>query len=103
MLEIKIGAKNFFSLEYRPGAINAQKLYIDIGKVIATAKRITNLNGARKGEATSTAIIVEPSGRTFNKGSDKKLYIVFAKGDRSIAHIRIDDIIISNLFLNSKR
>ena len=54
---------------------------MDIGKVIAIASSTINLNGARKGAATSTAIILEPSGRTLNNGKARKLYIVFAKGD----------------------
>jgi hypothetical protein len=103
VLDIKIGATNFFSFLYRPGEIKAQKLYIDIGKVIATDSSKINLNGAKKGEATSTAIIFVPTGRTLNKGNDKKLYIEFAKGVRSTAHTAIEEIIISNLFLSSKR
>ena len=103
MLDIKIGATNFFSFLYKPGEIKAQKLYIDIGKVIAMDNSRINLNGARKGEATSTAIMLAPSGRTLNKGNDKKLYIVFAKGVRSRAHTAIEEIITNNLFLSSKR
>ena len=88
---------------YRPGEINAQKLYIEIGKVIAIASSTINLKGARKGAATSTAIMLEPSGRTLNSGKDRKLYIVFAKGDSKIAHTTIEETIIKILFLNSRR
>ena len=70
---------------------------------MAIARRIINLNGARNGEATSTAIIEEPRGSALSKGCDKKLYRVFAKGDKSTAHIATDEIIIRSLFLNSKR
>jgi hypothetical protein len=38
-----------------------------LGNVIATASNKINLNGARKGDATSIAIIFDPSGRTLNK------------------------------------
>ena len=83
--------------------MNAQKLYIETGNVIATARSKISLNGARKGEATSTAIMLDPSGRTLNKGIDRKLYMVLAKGDSRIAHIPIEDIMISSLFLSSSK
>ena len=82
-------------------AFAAQALYC-IKKADWDESKI-NLNGARKGDATSTAIILEPSGSTLNKGMDKKLYIVFANGDNKMVHIAIDEIIISSLFLSSSR
>ena len=103
MLDISIGAINFFSLLYNPGDIKAQKLYTDIGKVIATDKSRINLKGARNGEATSTAIILDPSGKTFKRGDAKKLYIELAKGVNKIAQKMIAEIIISNLFLSSNK
>ena len=62
-----------------------------------------SLKGAKKGEATSTAIIFDPSGRTLNNGKERKLYIEFAKGLRARAHTAIEQVIINSLFLSSKR
>tara|TARA_E500000081_G_scaffold6462_1_gene7575 strand:- start:186 stop:329 length:144 start_codon:yes stop_codon:yes gene_type:complete len=47
--------------------------------------------------------MLDPSGRTLNKGIDKKLYMVLAKGDSRIAHIPIEDMMISSLFLSSSK
>ena len=98
-----MGITNFFSFLYSPGATKAQKLYIETGKVIAIERSKINLKGAKKGDATSTAIILEPSGKTFNNGSAKKLYILFANGVSIRAQIAIVEIIISSLFRSSKR
>ena len=66
---------------------------MDIGNVIAIASKIISLNGARKVAATSTAIMFEPWGRTLSNGNDRKLYMVFAKGDNKIVHITTEEII----------
>ena len=71
--------------------------------MIAIESSRINLKGAKKGDATSTAIILEPSGKTFNNGSAKKLYILFAKGVSKRAQIATVEIIINSLFLSSKR
>tara|TARA_B100001248_G_C27129080_1_gene339258 strand:+ start:263 stop:484 length:222 start_codon:yes stop_codon:yes gene_type:complete len=73
VLEISIGATNIFSLLYKPGDTKAQKLYIEIGKVITTDKSNINLKGARNGDATSTAIIEDPSGKISVRGNASRL------------------------------
>jgi len=74
-----------------------------MGKVIATDSKRISLNGAKNGDATSTAIIFDPSGSAFKRGKDNKLYKEFENGVSNIAQMIIDEIIISNLFLSSKR
>ena len=44
------------------------------GNVITIESNKISLNGAKNGEATSTAIMLESWGRTFVKGNAKKLY-----------------------------
>ena len=46
---------------------------MEIGKVITTDKSKINLKGARKGEATSTAIMVDPLGKISVSGNASKL------------------------------
>ena len=58
---------------YKAGDTKAQKLYIEIGKVITTDKSNINLKGARNGEATSTAIIEDPLGKISVRGNASKL------------------------------
>ena len=72
-------------------------------KVIATDNNNISLNGAKKGDATSTAIMFDPSGSAFKRGKDNKLYNEFEKGVSNKAQMTTDVIIISNLFLSSKR
>ena len=98
-----MGITNFFSFLYSPGATKAQKLYIETGNVIAIERSRINLKGAKNGDATSTAIILEPSGKTFNNGSARKLYILFANGVSRRAQIATVEIMIKSLFLSSNR
>tara|TARA_Y100000996_G_C22170316_1_gene498344 strand:- start:263 stop:481 length:219 start_codon:yes stop_codon:yes gene_type:complete len=66
-------------------------------------KYITNLNGMRKGDATSIAIISLPEGSAFRSGIDNTLYTSPENGINMIKTINTNNSIFDSLFLNSNK
>ena len=68
-----------------------------------TLQNNVNLNGAKKGEATSVAIILLPSGNLAIRGVAIKSYIWLEKGIRNNVITKIHAILRKAVVLNSCR
>ncbi|MNT97573.1 hypothetical protein D3C72_2399250 [compost metagenome] len=73
MLDTSSGRAMRFSCLYRPGAMKPQTWCRITGMARNSATTMVSLNGVRKGEATSVAIMVAPSGRYWRSGAETRV------------------------------
>ena len=92
-----------FSDLYKPGATKPQTWAKITGMARKTARTIDNLNGVKKGDVTSVAIIDDPAGSRLLKGSEMKVYNSLAKGNSAMNAMNTAISAFRNRSLSSRK